>query len=203
MSVETPTETQLVEQAANGDSDAFGVLVGPHLSMFYNAIFRILGDRADSQDALQDALMAIHRDLPKFEGRSAFSSWAYRVCINNALMLRRVRVRRKEDAMEDLVSQNDEYGRPMDAEASLRWSEDADALTKIEHQQLREKMMSVLDKLTDSHRVVFILKDLEDWDTDAIAEHLDISSSVVRQRLHRARLFVHERMRPYVLGRPS
>ena len=203
MSVETPTETQFLEQAANGDSDAFGALVGPHLSMFYNAIFRILGDRADSQDALQDALIAIHRDLPKFEGRSAFSSWAYRVCINNALMLRRVRVRRKEDAMEDLVSQSDESGRPMDAEASLRWSEDADALTKIEHQQLREKMMSVLDKLTDSHRVVFILKDLEDWDTETIAEHLDISASVVRQRLHRARLLVQARMRPYVLGRPS
>ncbi|MBL0312130.1 MAG: RNA polymerase sigma factor [Holophagaceae bacterium] len=201
--METPNGTHVLERAINGDSDAFGALVEPHLPMFYNAIYRILGDRADSQDALQDALMAIHRDLPKFEGRSAFSSWAYRVCINNALMVRRARVRRKEDAMEDLVSQNPDEGRPMDADASLRWSTDPDAFNKIEHKEMREKMMAVLDKMSDAHRVVFILKDLEDWTTEAIAEHLEISASVVRQRLHRGRLFVLERMRPFVLGRPT
>ncbi len=201
--MDTLTEAQILERAVQGDSDAFGVLVEPHLSMFYNAIHRILGDRADAQDALQDALMAIHRDLPKFEGRSAFSSWAYRVCINNALMLRRVRIRRKEDAMEDLVSHNEEDGRPMDAEASLLWSTDAEAPTHVEHEEMRAKMMTILDKLSDSHRVVFILKDLEDWSTEAIADHLGINASVVRQRLHRARLFVQGKMRPIVLGRPS
>ena len=91
----------------------------------------------------------------------------------------------------------------MDAEASLRWSTDSDALSKIEHDEMREKMMMVLDKMSDAHRVVFILKDLEDWTTEAIADHLEITASVVRQRLHRGRLFVLERMRPYVLGRSS
>lgn len=201
--METSTGAQVLELAINGDSDAFGSLVEPHLPMFYNAIFRILGDREDSQDALQNALMAIHRDLPRFEGRSAFSSWAYRICINNALMLRRVRVRRREDAMEDLVSQHEDQDRPMDAEASLRWSTEADAHTKVEHEEMREKMMAILDKMSDTHRMVFILKDLEDWTTEAIADHLEITASVVRQRLHRARLFVLERMRPYVLGRSS
>lgn len=201
--METSTGAQVLELAINGDSDAFGSLVEPYLPMFYNAIFRILGDREDSQDALQNALMAIHRDLPKFEGRSAFSSWAYRICINNALMLRRVRVRRREDAMEDLVSQHEDQDRPMDAEASLRWSTEADAHTKVEHEEMREKMMAILDKMSDAHRLVFILKDLEDWTTEAIADHLEITASVVRQRLHRARLFVLERMRPYVLGRSS
>lgn len=201
--METTPGAQVLELAINGDSDAFGALVEPHLSMFYNAIFRILGDRADSQDALQDALMAIHRDLPRFEGRSAFSSWAYRICINNALMVRRKRVRRKEDAMEDLMSQNEGDGRPMDAEASLRWSSEPDAQSKIEHEEIRAKMMMVLDKMSDTHRVVFILKDLEDWTTEAIAEHLDLAPSVVRQRLHRGRLFVQERMRPFIVGRPQ
>lgn len=196
----TFTPAQALELAIQGDSDAFGVLVEPHLPMLYNAIYRILGDREDAQDALQDALMAIHRDLPKFEGRSAFSSWAYRISINSALMLRRVRVRRKEDAMEDLVSQEGDEGRPMNAEASLLWSTDADAPTKVEHEQLRAKMMAVLDKMSDAHRVVFILKDLEDWSYEQIAEHLGVASSVVRQRLHRGRLFVQARMRRFVLG---
>ncbi len=91
----------------------------------------------------------------------------------------------------------------MDVEASLRWSTEADAHTKIEQEEMRAKMMAVLDKMSDVHRVVFILKDLEDWTTEAIADHLEITASVVRQRLHRGRMFVLERMRPYVLGRPS
>lgn len=203
MSVDTLTEAEALERAMKGDPEAFGILVSPHLSLFHNSILRILGDPSDAQDALQDALMAIHRDLPRFEGRSAFASWAYRVCINSALMLRRVRVRRREDAMEDLASQEGEEGRPMDAEASLLWSTEADAPLHVEHEELRAKMMSVLNKLSDAQRVVFILKDLEDWDTEAIAEHLGVAPSVVRQRLHRARLFVQARMRPFILGRPS
>ena len=93
MSEAPPTESELIERAAAGDSDAFGALVTPHLSLFHNGIHRILGNTADTQDALQDALMSIHRDLPKFEGRSRFSSWGYKVCLNAALMVRRSRVR--------------------------------------------------------------------------------------------------------------
>lgn len=203
MSVDTFGEALILERAIQGDADAFGALVEPHLPMLYNAILRILGDRADAQDALQDALMAIHRDLPKFEGRSAFSSWAYRICINSALMLRRVRVRRKEDAMEDLVSQKVDDPRPKDVEASLLWCTDADAPTKVEHDELRAKMMTVLNRMSDALRVVFILKDLEDWTNEEIAEQLGVTPAVVRQRLHRARLFIQGRMRPFILGRPS
>jgi RNA polymerase sigma-70 factor (ECF subfamily) len=72
-------EMELFERAVGGDSDAFGAMVQPHLALFYNGINRILGNEADSQDALQDALMSIHRDLSRFEGRSRFSSWGYRI----------------------------------------------------------------------------------------------------------------------------
>lgn len=201
MSTDLLTETELLALARAGDSDAFGALVEPHLSLFYNSILRILGEPADAQDALQNALMGIHRDLSTFEGRSKFTSWAYPICVHAALMLRRSRIRRCEDAMEDLASQGDGEGRPMDAEAMLDWSVESDALVRMEQQEMRELMLKALDRLPDTLRLVFVLKDLEDWSTEEIANHLTVSPVVVRQRLHRARMAMQARLRSHVHGR--
>ena len=81
LSAALPSQEELLAQAAMGASDAFGLLVEPHLGLFYHGIHRILGNTADAQDALQNALLGVFQDLPAFQGRSAFSSWAYRICI--------------------------------------------------------------------------------------------------------------------------
>jgi RNA polymerase sigma-70 factor (ECF subfamily) len=200
MAFDSPSESDLLERAKAGDPDAFGALVEPHLSLFYNSILRILGDPSDAQDALQEALIGMHRDLSRFEGRSKFTSWAYPVCVHAALMLRRSRIRRREDAMEDLVSQRGGEGRLMDPEATLDWSVEADALVQVEHKEMRELMLEALNEVPDAQRIVFILKDLEDWETEAIARHLDVSTALVRQRLHRARMFLQERLRSHLSG---
>ncbi len=201
MTGDIAAEADLLARAKSGDPDAFGALVEPHLGLFYNSILRILGDPADSQDALQEALIGMHRDLPRFEGRSKFTSWAYPVCVNAALMLRRSKIRRREDAMEDLVSHQGDEGRLIDADTVLNWSVEADALVRVEQKEMRELLMKALDEVPDTQRLVFVLKDLEDWDTDAIAKHLAITPVVVRQRLHRARMFLQERLRFHVIGR--
>jgi RNA polymerase sigma-70 factor (ECF subfamily) len=200
MSFDPPTESELLARAKAGDPDAFGALVEPHLALFYNSILRILGEPADAQDALQEALIGMHRDLSRFEGRSKFTSWAYPVCVHAALMLRRSRVRRREDAMEDLLSHKGDEGRLMDPEATLDWSVAADALVQVEQKEMREFMLKALDEVPDTQRLVFILKDLEDWETEDIARHLEITTTLVRQRLHRTRMFLQERLRSYVTG---
>ncbi len=194
-------EQDLIARASAGDSDAFGELVKPHLPLFYHSILRILGDPADAEDALQEALLGIHRDLPTFEGRSRFTSWAYRICVNAALMLCRSRARRREEAMEARLPSYDESGLRAEAEANLDWSVEAEAHLLSEREELRTHMLAALNELPDSHRVVFVLKDLEDWDTGQIARTLDVAPAAVRQRLHRARMAIQERLRAYVHGR--
>lgn len=191
----------LIQRAAAGDHDAFHDLVAPHLSMFHFAILRIVKDPADTQDALQDGLISIYQDLPRFEGRSQFSSWAYRICVNAALQLLRNRRRRREQFMEDLASQGEDDGRPMDAEALPEWSIEPDAPLQLEREEIRVRMMKTLDLLPDTLRVVFVLKDIEDMDTQDIAAQLDITPTVVRQRLHRARMFLQARLKPVLSGR--
>ncbi|MBK8571897.1 MAG: sigma-70 family RNA polymerase sigma factor [Geothrix sp.] len=202
MSEAPPTESELIERAAAGDSDAFGALVTPHLSLFHNGIHRILGNTADTQDALQDALMSIHRDLPKFEGRSRFSSWGYKVCLNAALMVRRSRVRIHDMERPEPLALGPFDGRGHHAEAERlpEWQVEAQAHDLVERQELRACLNRALDELPDSHRIVFVLKDLEDWETDDIARHLQLTHGTVRQRLHRARVLLQARLRAHVLG---
>lgn len=181
-------EAALVQSAAQGDSQAFEALVRPHLGMLFRVIDRILGNEAESQDALQDALLTLHRELPGFHGASKFSTWAYRICVNQALMARRKRVRRREDAIEDLMPRFGDEGHHMNVDTILDWSEDAEALMKVEQDELKVKVRAGLERLSDDQRAVFVLRDLEGWNTDEIARHLGITRELVRQRVHRARL---------------
>jgi RNA polymerase sigma-70 factor, ECF subfamily len=196
------TETELIQRAAEGDSDAFGALVQPHLALFHNGIQRILGNTADTQDALQEALMSIHRDLPRFEGRSRFSSWGYKVCLNAALMVRRSRVRIHDmERSEPLaIGPFDERGHHLEPEHLPEWQVAAQAHALVERREMRECLARALDELPDSHRIVFVLKDLEDWETDDIARHLQVAPGTVRQRLHRSRVLLQSRLKTYVLG---
>jgi RNA polymerase sigma-70 factor (ECF subfamily) len=190
-------EDQLIEQAASGDSDAFGALVSPHLGLFFHGILRILGNRADAQDALQDALVAIFRDLPGFQRRSRFSSWGYSVCINAALMFRRSHARFREEPLEEAppLGDLDPHGHHREGRDARRWSVEPEALAEAERSQLRGVLLEALAGLPDALREAFVLRDLEDWSTEAIAERTGQTPAAVRQRLHRARLLVQDRLR--------
>jgi RNA polymerase sigma-70 factor, ECF subfamily len=196
-------EDHLVERAAGGDPDAFGALVEPHLGLFFHGILRILGNRADAQDALQDALLGIFRDLPGFQGRSRFRSWAYSICVNAALMARRGRARFREEPMEEPgpMGDLDPAGHHREGRDARRWSVEPEALAAAERNQLREAMDQALAGLPEALREVFVLRDLEDWTTEAIAERTGQTPAAVRQRLHRARLQVQDRVRAHLLGR--
>jgi RNA polymerase sigma-70 factor (ECF subfamily) len=192
-------EGELILRAARGDSDAFGELVGPHLALFHNGIHRILGNAADSQDALQDALVGMYRDLPRFEGRSRFSSWGYKVCIHSALMHRRSRSRAPESADLPGLGPFDDRGHHQEAPGP-EWHVEAEAHGLAEQQEMRACLLAALDDLPEGHREVFVLKDLEDWDTDAIATRLGLAPATVRQRLHRARVHLQARLKTFVAG---
>ena len=197
----TAAETVLLDQAREGDPEAFRALVEPHLGMFQAVIQRILFDAQDTQDALQEALLTMHQQLSRFQEKSRFSTWGYRICVNEALMLRRSRGRRREDFLEDFLPRSRDEGHPMDGEAVLDRGGEPEAHVMAEGQQLREKVMEGLGRLSDEQRAVFVLKDLEDWSTEEIAAHLGISRELVRQRLHRARLGMRGMLQRVLGGR--
>ena len=195
-------EAQILRAAQDGDAAAFDALVRPHLGLFFRVILRILGNEAEAQDALQDALLAMYRELGRFSGASKFSTWGYRVCANQALMHRRKRVRRREDAIEDLMPRFADDGHHME-DGSLEWSQEADALDNAARNELKTRIQSGLERLSDDQRAVFVLRDLEGWDTDEIAARLGITRDLVRQRLHRARLALRALLADFMGGLPE
>jgi RNA polymerase sigma-70 factor (ECF subfamily) len=201
MPMTAPLENELLEKAQAGDGDAFSSLVSPYLGLFYAGIHRILQDTLDTQDALQEALLSIHSELSRFQGKSKFSTWAYRVCINEALMLRRSRIRRREDNIEDFLPRFSPDGHLINNDKMRDWSQDALALITVESDQVRAKVREGLAQLSDEQRAVFILRDLEGMDTEEVAQALGISRGLVRQRLHRARLGLRGILDAFMTGR--
>jgi RNA polymerase sigma-70 factor (ECF subfamily) len=200
--VPEPEEGDLLRAAQAGDAQAFDGLVRPHLGLFFRVIVRILGNEAESQDALQDALLAMYRELASFAGHSRFSTWGYRVCANQALMHRRKRIRRREDAIDDLMPRFADDGHHME-DGSLEWSQEAEALDIAARNELKARIQSGLERLSDDQRAVFVLRDLEGWDTDEIADRLGITRDLVRQRLHRARLALRALLSDFMGGLPA
>ena len=194
-------EIELITRSQKGDGDAFSSLVAPYLGLFYAGIHRILQDTLDAQDALQEALISIHTELSRFQGKSKFSTWAYRICINEALMFRRSRIRRREDAIEDFMPRFTPDGHLINTDRMRDWSQDALALVSVESDQMRAKIREGLLQLSDEQRAVFILRDLEGMDTDEVAHLLGISRGLVRQRLHRARLGLRGILDAFMSGR--
>lgn len=179
------TDDELVERAREGDSVALNDLLRRHHPRLHSVCLRILGRRADADDAAQNALVAIVRGLPSFDGRSAFSTWAYRIATNAALDELRRRRRRPQPSLEMT-----EVSRL----SASRLSDDADrqaerALLALEN---REFVEGALADLPDDFRVAVVLRDVADLDYETIAVILDVPIGTVRSRIARGRALLAE-----------
>ena len=158
----------LVEAARNGDRRATDELLREHRPRVAALCRRLMGNDADADDATQEALLAIVRGLPRFDGRSSFSTWAYRVASNACLDELRRRGRRPAPAddavLEAAVSQDPTgaAGTRMDVEAALA-------------------------RLPFEFRTAVVLRDLAGFDYAEIAAILGIPPGTVRSRIARGR----------------
>jgi RNA polymerase sigma-70 factor (ECF subfamily) len=162
-------EKSLARRAADGDSGALDTLLRDHTALVHGVCRRILGNPDDALDATQEALIAIARKIGSFDGRSKFSTWAYRVATNAALDEARRRNRRPVP-LETMP----ETGRTpaRDTESGIADRLDLDA---------------ALAGLTPEYRAAVALRDLVGMDYAEIAEVLGIPAGTVRSRISRGR----------------
>jgi len=174
----------LLEKIKTGDYKAFEALVTRYESKVYRLAIRMLRNQQDAEDALQETFLQVHRGLSGFEGRSAFSTWLFRLATNVCLM--KIRHRGTEPSkllpLEDYLPRHEEGEVPQMVDWTIRPEE---ALLSKES---REKMMEALEKIPPEYRAVFILRDMEGFSNAETGESLGISVAAVKSRLHRARL---------------
>jgi RNA polymerase sigma-70 factor, ECF subfamily len=185
-------DTVLVAASRQGNSDALELLLGRHYDRMHRLCRRMLGNDRDAEDATQEAMVAIVRGLPSFDGRSAFSTWAYRVATNSALdELRRRRRRPTPTPIERDGGEPSSAGGCMPSAGGDSWPDPGDAISA------RLEVDAALQQLPADQRSAVVLRDLLDLDYAEIAEVLSIPIGTVRSRIARGRsaiasLLAHE-----------
>ena len=164
----------LVAAAQAGDRDALERLIRAHYDRIHAVCRRITGNESDAADAAQEALIAIVRALPRFDGRSAFSTWVYRIATNASLDELRRRRRRPLTVVHDEVRADVE---PADTSSTVAYDLVAD----------RELLEAALLDVPDDFRIPVVLRDVADLDYQEIADTLDLPLGTVKSRIARGR----------------
>ena len=173
----------LTERARAGDLDAFNDLVACYQEQLFALIVRMVPDRDQASDCVQEAFFSAFRNLSGFRGGSV-KSWLNRIAINAAMDLQRARKRRPVQPYPELEDEN--WQPPA--------GEDADpvrtALTSERHKALNEALTTI----TDDQRAAIVLFDVEGYDYAEIAEMTGVSLGTVKSRIHRGRLALRDRL---------
>ena len=166
------TDAELITAAMAGDRAAMDALLRSHHDRVYAVCRRITGNDADAADATQEALIAIVRSLGRFDGRSAFSTWVYRIATNASLDELRRRKRRPMVIVDDPVSHE---------------LPDHDGGDRIDGLGDRMAIDTALRLVPEDFRVPLVMRDVCDLDYAEIAKTLDIPVGTVKSRIARGR----------------
>ena len=184
-------EVRLVEQARQGNLDAFTDLVNRYEGKIFRLTQHITGNREDAEDALQETFLKAYSRLDQFHGDSRFYTWLVRIAVNESLMKLR---KRKTTAAVSLDEPIESDGNFMPREVA---SWDPSPEERYAQTELREILDRTVQALPPIFRTVFVLRDLDHLSTEETAEALDISVPAVKSRLLRARLQLREDLTRY------
>jgi RNA polymerase sigma-70 factor (ECF subfamily) len=179
-------EKTLIARARAGNRNAFGELVRRHSHRVYSMSFRILKNREDAEDNLQNVFYKAFSKIQQFEGNSQFSTWLIRIAVNEALMM--LRKRRPEEAATCAAGERTREGQETNEE--LR-----DSHADPERQYLTKELATkALEALHPTLKYTFILQKVEGWTSRELASALDITPEVVKSRIFRARVKLQQRL---------
>jgi len=180
----------LVAKLRAADAGAAELLVEAYGSRVYRLAVRITGSAADAEEVVQDALWTVVRKIETFRRESAFGSWLYRIVANAAYQKLRGRRRRPEIPFDDaLPAFHDDgtHAAPVDD-----WSQSVDDPSR--QCDVRGALSAALDGLAARDRTAVILHDVEGFSIAEVAETVGLSVANTKSRIHRARLFLRQRL---------
>jgi len=172
-----------VEQWRQGDSEAAERLILKYQNRIYNVILKICANADDAAELTQETFVKVIENIDKFEGRSGFYTWAFRIAVNLTLNYCQ---RSGRLGLKSLDAEDDGQARQQLKEF-LNDDSSPDPAAVAANKELCEIVRASLMKLNDAQRTVLVLRDIEDMNYAQIAEVLDIELGTVRSRLSRAR----------------
>ena len=180
-------EKKLVEEVLAGNVERFYELVKPCERLVYLAAQEILQNEADAEEVAQEAVLKSFRNLRLFRGESKFSTWLYRITVNEARMRLR---KRREVSLDELMAEDDAQETTYAPLQLADWREIPGQA--LEQRELQEQLAAAVASLPDKYREVLVLRDINGLSIAETAEALTLSLPNVKTRLLRARLMLRD-----------
>ena len=175
-----PSDITAVEQVRNGDTAAFEALVLRYSGMLFGLSYRMLGDREDAADAVQEIFIRAFGALDSFDLSRPFHPWLYSIAVNHLRSVQRRRKRRPRPLSIDADRDND--GPPITPGDATQDPQETALMRLAERDAQR-----ALDRLPRKYREVFVLRTVDELSVEDVARILKVAPGTVKTRLHRAR----------------
>ena len=184
---------ELVRAINSGQFDRFPELVKRYEQKLYNFSLRMCRDAADAEDTVQETFLNVFRYLKDFRYETKFKNWLYRVASSTC-----IKKRRKSKFAPQKELSLDEFYPKSEAEVPQQVPDWAQMpLDKVLSNELLDKINEAIVSLPEKYRLVIVLRDVEGFNTAETAQILNLSDANVKVRLHRARLFLRDRLKGY------
>lgn len=191
-------ETALVAQLKAGSEEAFAWLIATYHQPVYSLVARTIPDGSDAADVTQDIFVKIYRGISGFHGEASLRTWIYRIALHEASNQRRwwTRHRRQEVTIEAETGDSSD-GHPLSIKDTLA-DEHESPFDIAAHSEMRDHIESALRQIPQPFRAAVVLRDLEDFAYEEIAEILNVNLGTVKSRLMRGRAYLKAQLAPYV-----
>ena len=176
-----PEEAALVARARRGDLGAYDDLIKRYQERIYATIYHMTSNHEDANDLAQESFIKAYQALKSFKGGSSFYTWLYRIAVNKTINFLKQRKNRQHLSLNDLDF-NTEHDPDLVALISEKTPRREAGLT-----ELQEKLNAALLKLSEPHRLVVVLHDVQGMSHEEIAKVMDCNIGTVRSRLFYAR----------------
>lgn len=189
--MKNPRPRSATDAAKSGSTDE-EALVRNNIGWMLGLAERLVGNKAQAEDVVQEALINALRGLADFEGRSQLKTWLRRITINAAISSLRKQNRLAEQPIDELLPEFDRF----DCRIEDRWTQLKSADEVLASSERRTAVLTAVRSLPESYGLVLQLRDIEGYDTAEVAEMLNLSASNVKVRLHRARAALKKLLEP-------
>jgi len=184
------SDGELVAAFQRGDCSAYEELVSRYLEKVYNLSWRITRLPEDAEEILQEVFISVFSKIREFQGKSAFSSWLYRITVNTAFMKLRKRKKHLALSLEEAVIGEQQS-----------WAAQRSDLCDVNYISSRHELRAVLQqaigRLPDEYRTIFVLRDIDGLSNQEVGDIMGLSVPAIKSRLHRSRLILRKKLRGF------
>ncbi len=193
----------LVDRLQAGELAAFAELMTKYQDRVYNAQLRIVGNSEDARDLTQETFLKALSGISSFRRSSQLYTWLFRIAVNLAMNHRR-KVQRDRALRDPSGNHVSRVGRQADRLVrQARERAPADPADRAEAEEQHALVRRALEELDPQQRTVIVLRDIEGFDYQDMAEILDVAVGTIKSRLHRARMALRELLVPHFVGAPN